>query len=180
VVSFHALTPGRGARRTDAERAAWWSDASGIPPGAGVAIVDARATEAIPRCRAALPARPVDRRRRAAAGAVRAASSTRAALPRRDCRIVLIHGVDDGLVPEAFSGAPYAAGQAEGRDLRYWRVRNAQHFDAFLACRHSAPATYRCCRRLPRPRRDAGRTGAGQGAADDADIETRKRALPHR
>ena len=33
----HVLLEGAG---TAAERAAWWSDASGIPPGAGVGIVD--------------------------------------------------------------------------------------------------------------------------------------------
>ena len=47
--------------------------------------------------------------------------------------MVVIHGLDDGLVPVAFTSAPYvAAAQAAGRDVRYWQVRNAQHFDAFL------------------------------------------------
>ena len=37
------------------------------------------------------------------------------------------------VVPMAFSSAPYVAmAQAAGRDVRYWQVRNAQHFDAFL------------------------------------------------
>ena len=45
----------------------------------------------------------------------------------------MIHGTDDGLVPQAFTSAPYvAAAKAAGRDVRYWQVRNAQHFDAFL------------------------------------------------
>ena len=45
----------------------------------------------------------------------------------------MIHGIDDGLVVEAFSGGAYAAwAKAAGRDVRYWRVANAQHFDAFL------------------------------------------------
>ena len=44
-----------------------------------------------------------------------------------------IHGSDDGLIPPAFSSAPYVKqAQAAGRDVRYWQVRNAQHFDAFL------------------------------------------------
>ena len=33
----------------------------------------------------------------------------------------------------AFTSAPYVArARAEGRDVRFWQVRNAQHFDAFL------------------------------------------------
>ena len=45
----------------------------------------------------------------------------------------MIHGLDDGLIPPAFSSAPYVAlARAAGRDVRYWQVRNAQHFDAFL------------------------------------------------
>ena len=52
----------------------------------------------------------------------------------RGCPSSSIHGVDDGLVPAAFTSAPYVAkAQAAGRDVRYWQVRNAQHFDAFLA-----------------------------------------------
>ena len=57
----------------------------------------------------------------------------RAGLPREGLPLVVIHGSDDGLVPQAFSSAPYvAAAKAAGRDVRYWQVRNAQHFDAFL------------------------------------------------
>jgi hydroxybutyrate-dimer hydrolase len=45
-----------------------------------------------------------------------------------------VHGLDDGLVPPAFSSAPYVAmAKAHGADIRYWQVRNAQHFDGFLA-----------------------------------------------
>jgi hydroxybutyrate-dimer hydrolase len=48
--------------------------------------------------------------------------------------VVVIHGTDDGLVPPAFSSTPWVArAQAAGRDVRYWQVRNAQHFDGFLA-----------------------------------------------
>jgi hydroxybutyrate-dimer hydrolase len=48
--------------------------------------------------------------------------------------VVVIHGVDDGLVPVVFTSQPWVANaQAAGRDVRYWQVRNAQHFDAFLA-----------------------------------------------
>ena len=48
--------------------------------------------------------------------------------------MVVIHGTDDGLVPQAFTSAPYvAASQAAGRDVSYWQVKHAQHFDGFLA-----------------------------------------------
>ena len=47
--------------------------------------------------------------------------------------VLVIHGADDGLVPEAFSGGAYAQWtKSAGRDVRYWKVANAQHFDAFL------------------------------------------------
>ena len=48
--------------------------------------------------------------------------------------MIVVHGLDDGLIPPAFSSAPYVAmAKAAGRDVRYWQVRNAQHFDGFLA-----------------------------------------------
>jgi len=54
-------------------------------------------------------------------------------LPRAGLPVVVVHGLDDGLVPPAFSSAPYvAAAQAAGREVRYWQVHNAEHFDAFL------------------------------------------------
>ncbi|HEX5694387.1 MAG TPA: 3-hydroxybutyrate oligomer hydrolase family protein [Arenimonas sp.] len=47
--SFAALgADGRPRAPTAAERAAWWSDASGIPPGAGVALVGGMDTSADP------------------------------------------------------------------------------------------------------------------------------------
>ena len=57
----------------------------------------------------------------------------RASLPRKGLPVIVIHGTDDGLVPMAFSSRPWVTqAQAAGRDVRYWQVRNAQHFDAFL------------------------------------------------
>ena len=47
--------------------------------------------------------------------------------------MVLVHGVDDGLIPIAFTSDPYAAWARDaGRDVALWRVNNAQHFDGFL------------------------------------------------
>ena len=133
---FSALNPDLSPRAANAaERAAWWSDASGIPPGNGVAIVDSKAGAAPDT---ALPGLQCLRTLWSGQGAdaqrVRAGiAETRAALPREGLPVVVIHGLDDGLVPAAFTSAPYvAAAQATGRDVRYWQVRNAQHFDAFL------------------------------------------------
>jgi len=119
---------------TAAERVAWWSDATGIPPGNGVGILDRRLAApdfSLPglQCLRALwdgQGADADRVRAGIAG-------TRAALPRAGLPVIVLHGLDDGLVPAAFTSAPYVAmAQAAGREVRYWQVRNVEHFDAFL------------------------------------------------
>jgi hydroxybutyrate-dimer hydrolase len=61
-------------------------------------------------------------------------AATRAAPPRAGLPVIVVHGRDDGLVPMAFSSTPYVAmARAAGRDVAFWRVAKAQHFDAFLA-----------------------------------------------
>ncbi len=120
----------RGA--TAAERAAWWSDASGIPPGAGVHIVEQNASAPITtlQCLRGLWTGDDANAQRVKRGI----AETRAGLPRKGLPVLVIHGTDDGLIPPVFSSAPYVAhARAAGRDVRYWQVRNAQHFDAFLA-----------------------------------------------
>jgi hydroxybutyrate-dimer hydrolase len=126
---------GSARAATDAERAAWWAEGSGIPPGAGIGIIDPRSAGPDPslpglQClRALWDGSDADAER-----VRRGVAETRASLPRAGLPVIVIHGLDDGLVPPAFSSAPYVAGaQAAGRDVRYWQVRNAQHFDAFLA-----------------------------------------------
>ncbi|HJW44902.1 MAG TPA: 3-hydroxybutyrate oligomer hydrolase family protein, partial [Lysobacter sp.] len=126
------LTP-RAA--TDVERAAWWSDGSGIPPGAGIGLIDAKVAApdfsfaGLQCLRVLWTGQDADAER-----VRRGVADIRAGLPRQGLPIVVIHGVDDGLVPAAFTSAPYVEkAQAAGRDVRYWQVRNAQHFDAFLA-----------------------------------------------
>jgi hydroxybutyrate-dimer hydrolase len=64
----------------------------------------------------------------------RGIAETRAGLPRAGLPVVVVHGTDDGLIPPAFTSSPYVAqAKIAGRDVRYWQVRNAQHFDGFLA-----------------------------------------------
>ncbi len=134
--AFAAQNPDFSARAATAgERAAWWADGSGIPPGAGVGIVDTRRVApdfALPglQClRALWDGQGADAERVRSGIAATEASPPRAGLP-----VIVIHGTDDGLLPPAFSSAPYVAmAQAAGRDVRYWQVRNVQHFDAFLA-----------------------------------------------
>ena len=125
---------GLPAPATDAELAARWSDGSGIPPGAGIGIFDAMATPGdatFPglQCLRALWTGndPMASRLR------QGIAATTARLPRRGLPVIVTHGASDGLIPEAFSSAAYVRWvQSSRRDLRYWRVANAQHFDAFL------------------------------------------------
>lgn len=126
---------------TAAERAAWIADGSGIPPGAGVGIVDPQPLADLGltglQCLRGLWTGDGDDARRVRAGI----EATRAAPPRAGLPVVVIHGTDDGLVPQAFSSVPYVAmAKAAGRDVRYWQVRNVQHFDAFLGLPHMAAA----------------------------------------
>ena len=120
---------------TAAERAAWWSDGSGIPPGAGVGIVDTKLAPpdfTLPglQCLRALQSGNDEHARRVQAGI----AQTAARFPRTRRPVVVIHGLDDGLVPPAFSSAPYVEqARIANPDVRYWQVRNAQHFDGFLA-----------------------------------------------
>lgn len=111
-------------------RAAWWSDSSGIPPGAGVALA-ATAAEALADVgclRRLWTGDDVD-----AEALRRSVVQTQAALPRADLPLVVIHGSDDGLVPMAFSGLAYVDWlRANGRDAVWWPIAHAQHFDAFL------------------------------------------------
>jgi hydroxybutyrate-dimer hydrolase len=120
---------------TPNERAAWWADGSGIPPGAGVGLIDTKLAtpdfsfNGLQCLRALWTGQSADGER-----VRRGVAELRADLPRAGLPIVVVHGINDGLVPAAFTSVPYAAkAQAAGRDVRYWQVRNAQHFDAFLA-----------------------------------------------
>lgn len=132
--SFAAQNPDFSPREsTAAERAAWFAEGSGIPPGAGVGIIDPQLAPpdfTLPglQCLRGL----LDAGDATAFG--KGLAETTAALPRQDLPVLVIHGLDDGLVPPAFSSAPYvAASKAAGREVSYWQVKHAQHFDGFLA-----------------------------------------------
>lgn len=117
------------------EQAGWWADATGIPPGAGVGILDSMAAgkdSSWPgsECLSQLWSESSELGLLVYTGA----GETRAALPRADLPMIIVHGEADGLVPVAFSSAPYVRWlEANGRKPVFWKVGHAQHFDAFLA-----------------------------------------------
>ena len=133
--AFSAQNPDSSPRpATAAERGSWWSDASGIPPGNGVGIIDPKL--ALPDLTLAglQCLRQLYNGTDPAAQAVQAGiAATRAGLPRQGLPVMVVHGTDDGLIPPAFSSAPYvAAAKAAGREVNYWQVKHVQHFDGFL------------------------------------------------
>jgi len=126
---------GHPGQADPATEASWWADASGIPPGAGVALVggtDASADPTLPglRCLSALWTG-----KDAEARALRASVAALAVrLPRADLPVWVLHGAADGLLPTAFTSEPYVDWlRGAGRHPLYWKVPYAQHFDAFLA-----------------------------------------------
>lgn len=135
--AFAAQNPDFSPRAaTAAERSVWWSDASGIPPGNGVGLVDPKLAPpdfTLPglQCLRGLYTGQGAEAQRVREGI----AATRASMPRAGLPVLVVHGTDDGLIPPAFTSAPYvAAARAAGRtDVRYWQVRNGEHFDAFLA-----------------------------------------------
>ena len=115
-----------------AQRAAWWSDASGIPPGAGVGLIGPMGDAADPNLASldCLRGLWTD----ASSALHKAVDATRAGLPRKDLPIVVIHGAADGLVPMAFSGGAYVDWlRRNDRAPSFWPIESGQHFDAFLA-----------------------------------------------
>ena len=131
-----ATDAGGNARAASSiEKAAWWADATGIPPGAGVGIIDSLSAgkDALwpgSECLSQLWSESCRLGARVRAGA----EETRAALPREDLPIIIVHGKSDGLLPLAFTSEPYVRWlEANGRKPVFWKVGNGQHFDAFLA-----------------------------------------------
>jgi hydroxybutyrate-dimer hydrolase len=117
-------------------RATWWSEGSGIPPGSGVVLVDGNAASSAEQplrglaCLRALGRGDSADARRVRAGIAEAAAKA----PHRGLPIVVIHGVDDGLVPIHMTSDRYVPlARDAGAQIAYWRVNNAQHFDSLLA-----------------------------------------------
>lgn len=133
ALAFEAFaTTGDGHRREadEALRAAWWSDASGIPPGAGVAL----AYNGRDMIEDFLCLRTLWTGTHPDALLLRdSVSRTAVSLPRQALPIWIAHGRDDGLIPARFSSDAYVAWlQAADREPVYWEVPAAQHFDALL------------------------------------------------
>ncbi|MEG2802883.1 3-hydroxybutyrate oligomer hydrolase family protein [Stenotrophomonas sp.] len=133
---FTAVGPdGAPGPATAEARARWWSEGSGIPPGSGVVLVDGIAGAAgdpLPglQCLRALGRDDGADARRVRAGMAEAV----AGVPQRSVPIVVIHGVDDGLVPITLTSDRYVARARDaGAQIAYWRVNKAQHFDTLLA-----------------------------------------------
>ena len=134
--AFGALSAsGLPAPADAATRAAWWSDASGIPPGAGVWLLGGVEASADPTAPGVLGLRALWDGDGDGAHALRASvAATAARIPRAGLPILVAQGEQDGLLPIEFSSAPYVDALREaGRAPTYWRVPHAQHFDAFLA-----------------------------------------------
>lgn len=132
---FSALTADGAPRpATAVERAAWPAEAGGIPPGAGVSIVAPKQAADAPPLAELQCLRDLWTGEGADAQRVHeGVAAVRADLPVEGLPVMVVHGLDDGMIPVAFSSAPYvAAAQAAGRDVHYWRIENVQHFDAFL------------------------------------------------
>ncbi|MCF7750133.1 D-(-)-3-hydroxybutyrate oligomer hydrolase [Bacillus subtilis subsp. subtilis] len=126
-------TPGPAAAEV---RSTWWSEGSGIPPGSGVVLVDGQAARSAEdplhglNCLRALGLGDSAATRRVRAGIADAAANA----PRRGLPIVVIHGLDDGLVPISMTSDRYVPlARNAGAQIAYWRVNNAQHFDSLLA-----------------------------------------------
>lgn len=124
-----------GAPANAATRAAWWSDASGLPPGAGVVLLGGRDDAPEADGVGAIGLREAWSGGHADARVLRAAvARTRAGVPRPGLPVLVAHGEADGLLPIAFGANAYVSAlQAAGRACACWRIPHAQHFDAFLS-----------------------------------------------
>ncbi len=125
---------GQPRASTTAERALIWSDGSGIPPTAGVQLLSPAEPELTASLAGLYCLGELWRGDSSEAQALRTAvAQTQAGPPRTGLPLTVLHGLDDGLIPDAFSSAAYVA-QAEqaARPLRYWQLPHVQHFDGFL------------------------------------------------
>jgi hydroxybutyrate-dimer hydrolase len=125
---------GMPAAADPAERAAWWAEGAGIPPGNGIGLLGGTNVSADPtllgiECLRALWTGDDHESQ----GLHASVAETAVRLPPEELRLWVVHGATDGLLPVAFSSEPYIAWlREEGRHPLYWRIPHAQHFDAFL------------------------------------------------
>lgn len=121
------------AATEQADARLWWSDSSGIPPGAGVVLVGTQGSDEDPEFAGLQCLRRLWDGDGAEAQALRAAiEATRAGPARDDLALWVLHGEDDGLVPMAFSAAAYREAQGDAPGLHWQPVPRAQHFDSLL------------------------------------------------
>ncbi|WP_233523464.1 D-(-)-3-hydroxybutyrate oligomer hydrolase [Dyella solisilvae] len=135
---FHYAAIGKGGAPGAADpamRAAWWSDASGIPPGNGVGLFGGADHSADPTLPGALCLRSLWDDTDPSTQALRdGIDATTVKAPRASLPLWVVHGASDGLLPTAFSSEPYVQWlRSKGGHPLYWKVPYAQHFDAFLA-----------------------------------------------
>ena len=116
------------------EQALWWSDASGVAPTAGIAIVDGMATGDDPALPGLLCAQSLRTSDQAMAGPIaNSVAQTMANARPLSPRTVIVHGKQDGLIPSRWAAHAYAAAAAaNGIEIPVYSVPRAQHFDAFL------------------------------------------------
>ena len=173
-------TFGRPRASSVADRATWFADGNGLPPSPAIGLIDTLAAGDDPCLPGLLQLRDLYTQTNATAQRVQQSiTETKAGLPQSETPILIVHGIDDGLVPEVFSCVPYAqAARAAGRDVRLWRVHNVQHFDTFL---NLAPMAARYLPLLPYAYRalDAAWAHAAQGVPlpGDSEIVTRRRGF---
>ena len=132
---YAAIANGKPGLADEATRASWWADGSGIPPGNGIGLFGGTDESVDPQLVGIECLRKLWTSDDADARALHTSVQALAAqLPRKDLPMWVLHGADDGLLPNAFTSEPYVAWlRAEGRQPLYWKVPHAQHFDAFLA-----------------------------------------------
>ncbi|MDT8408261.1 MAG: 3-hydroxybutyrate oligomer hydrolase family protein [Wenzhouxiangellaceae bacterium] len=132
-----ALEDGQPQAPSQVQRRLWWATSSGVVPGAGLGWIDPAAAEspADPtlaglQCLRALWTGDSDQAQSLRQG-IRETFAT-AILPDRP--VLVIHGRQDGLIPAAFSSRPYvqAARRNGARQLAYWEIDGAQHFDVIV------------------------------------------------
>ena len=126
---------GQARVATDADRAGWFASSSGIAPTAGVQVISPPGASDDPAFAGLWCLRQVFESTDALGKRVQAGiDAVRASAKLPDRPVLIIHGREDGLIPVGATSRPYveAALRQGARQLSYWEVEHAQHFDAFL------------------------------------------------